>query len=194
ASAEDAWSTRPRPAPSVPAASTRRAAPARTASTACRPRRSDPRRRFVGWAKAHANTVRSFTTIECARRAHRDRAHWQRWWAQRANARLCPPYGIRAWRTSGRELHVFEVARLIVDADARRRDPAGELAGLDHLRHQALDEIAVAGRGQPLVPILRPGGGIDELARGRRVQVLELADVAMKRHVRHLELESHPRA
>ena len=34
------------------------------------------------------------------------------------------------------ELHVFEVARLVVDADARRRDPAREFAGLAHRLHQ----------------------------------------------------------
>src|SRR5262249_42759215 len=45
--------------------------------------------------------------------------------------------------TTLRDLHVFEVARLVVDADFGRRDPARELARL-HLRlHQALDKIAV---------------------------------------------------
>src|SRR2546423_9428 len=35
-----------------------------------------------------------------------------------------------------RDLHILEISRLVVDADARRRDPACELAGLDHLLHQ----------------------------------------------------------
>ena len=41
------------------------------------------------------------------------------------------------------DLHVFEVARLVVDADLRRRDPAGELGRLELRLHQALDEILV---------------------------------------------------
>src|SRR3954465_12564565 len=48
-------------------------------------------------------------------------------------------------------LHIFEVPRLVVDADARGRDPACEFAGLDHLLHQALDEFAIVTRGQPFV-------------------------------------------
>src|SRR5204863_9346066 len=48
-----------------------------------------------------------------------------------------------ARRWSGRDLHIFKIARLVVDADARWRDPARELAGLDHLLHQALGEFPV---------------------------------------------------
>ena len=55
-------------------------------------------------------------------------------WTRRAAAgrtawTACP----RPRGSSSRDLHVFEVAGLVVDADARRRDPARELAGLDHL-------------------------------------------------------------
>ena len=45
-------------------------------------------------------------------------------------------------RLSVRDLHVFEIARLVVDADLRRRDPAGELGRLELRLHQALDEVA----------------------------------------------------
>src|SRR5258708_31796644 len=68
--------------------------------------------------------------------------------------------GGTGWRAAkprsdlSRDLHVFEIARLVVDADARRRDPARELAGLDHLSHQALDEIAIGLRRQPFVLVL----------------------------------------
>ena len=55
----------------------------------------------------------------------------------------CPDRRSRTAQASRRKLHVFEIAGLVVDADARRRDPARELAGLDDLLHQALDEIAV---------------------------------------------------
>src|SRR5262247_4566571 len=89
---------------------------------------------------------------------------------------------------SSRELHVFEITRLVVDADARRRDPARELAGLDDLAHQALDEIAVILRRQPLVLLPLPRCGVDQLAGRGRLDVLELADLPVERHVRQLEL------
>src|SRR5262249_46533447 len=41
-----------------------------------------------------------------------------------------------------RDLYVFEIAGLVVDADPRRSDPAREFAGLDDLFHQAADELA----------------------------------------------------
>ncbi len=41
------------------------------------------------------------------------------------------------------DLHILEIAGLVVDADLGRRDPGGEAAGLGHRRHQRADEIAV---------------------------------------------------
>src|SRR5262245_25572779 len=93
---------------------------------------------------------------------------------------------------SSRELHVFEITRLVVDADARRRDPACELAGLDHLAHQALDEVAVVLRRQPLVLLLVPRSRFDQLAGRGCLDVLELADLPVERHVRQLEWEAPP--
>src|SRR5262249_9092342 len=92
---------------------------------------------------------------------------------------------------SSRELHVFEITRLVVDADTRRRDPACELAGFDHLTHQALYEVAVILRRQPLVLLLVPPCRVDQLPARRRRDVLELADLPVERHVRQLESEAH---
>src|SRR5262249_13586819 len=50
-----------------------------------------------------------------------------------------------------RNHHILELARLVVDADLGRRDPAGELAGLLHRLHQLSDELAIGLRGQPLI-------------------------------------------
>jgi hypothetical protein len=88
-----------------------------------------------------------------------------------------------------RDLHVFEIAGLVVDADARRRDPAGELAGLDHALHQAGDEIAVVLRRQPLARVALPGRLVDELAGRRHFHVLELADQAVKADMGQFEFE-----
>src|SRR5262245_1311165 len=63
-----------------------------------------------------------------------------------------------------RDFHVLEIARLVVDADARRRDPARELARLGDGLHQALDEVAVRRRRQPLILVARPAGVVDDLA------------------------------
>src|SRR5262249_30790248 len=92
---------------------------------------------------------------------------------------------------SSRELHVFEITRLVVDADTRRRDPACELAGFDHLTHQALYEVAVILRRQPLVLLLVPPCRVDQLPARRRRDVLELADLPVEHHVRQLESEAH---
>src|SRR5262249_61817707 len=78
--------------------------------------------------------------------------------------------------------------------DARRRDPACELAGFRDQPHQARDEIPVGRRRQPLVVVARPGRIIDDLACGRRGYVLELADLAVEGYMRQLELPLHARA
>ena len=93
-----------------------------------------------------------------------------------------------------RDLHVFEIARLVVDADARRRDPAGELAGLDDLFHQAADEIAVIFRWQPAAPVAGPRRLFDERARRRNFHILELADLAVKADMRQFEFERRRRS
>src|SRR5579863_7006294 len=90
---------------------------------------------------------------------------------------------------SRRDLHIFEIAGLVVDADARRGDPAGELARLGDPLHQADDEIAVGLRRQPLAEIAAPGGAVEDFARGRNLDVLELADLAMEADMRQRELE-----
>src|SRR3954447_17137422 len=56
------------------------------------------------------------------------------------------------------EPHVFEVDGLAVDTHDRRRDPPGELAGLDHAAHQRTHEGAVVLGGQPLALFRVPFG------------------------------------
>src|SRR5690242_986599 len=55
------------------------------------------------------------------------------------------PRRLRLLAMTSVDLHVFEVAWFVVDADARRRDPVGELSWLVLWPHQALD-IAVVVR------------------------------------------------
>src|SRR3954470_18366788 len=85
---------------------------------------------------------------------------------------------------SRRDLHVFEIARLVVDADLRWRDPARELPGLDHGVHEALDEVAVLPRRQPGVLLFLPSRLPDRLPFRRDLHVLELADLAVEGDVR----------
>ncbi len=87
------------------------------------------------------------------------------------------------------DLHILEIARLVVDADLGRRDPGRELAALPAGRHQALDEVAVRLGGQPLVLLLRPLGVAQHPAVGRGLDVGELADLAVEGDVRQLEPE-----
>ena len=87
------------------------------------------------------------------------------------------------------DLHVFEFARLVVDADLGRRDPAGELARL-HLRlHQAFDERAVVVGRQEFAAALAPIGIAQHVAVHIRLDAGKLADVAMEGDVRQLDLE-----
>ena len=86
----------------------------------------------------------------------------------------------RPGMTSRRDLHIFEIARLVVDADAGRGDPAGELAGLGDWLHQAADEIAIVLGRQPFAFVAVPGRLIDDEPRRRHVHVLELADLAVE--------------
>src|SRR6266487_765516 len=68
----------------------------------------------------------------------------------RASPSSATSFEISAGIASSRELHVFEITRLVVDADTRRRDPACEFAGLDDLAHQALDDDAVTSLNSPI--------------------------------------------
>src|SRR5579863_485342 len=90
---------------------------------------------------------------------------------------------------SGRDLHIFKIAGLIVDAEPRRRDPAGELARLGHRLHQADDEIAVVLRRQPFADLAVPGRFVNDHARRRYFYILEFADLAMEADMRQRELE-----
>src|ERR1051326_8336212 len=92
-------------------------------------------------------------------------------------------------RLSRRDLHILEFAGLVVDADLRRRDPVGELAGLAHRRHQRGDEIAVRGGRQIIALRLLPFGVAEQDAFRRGVDIPELADLAMERGVRQFEAE-----
>src|SRR5689334_5412647 len=56
------------------------------------------------------------------------------------------------------DLHVLEVAGLVVDADLGCRDPGGELTALPARRHQTGDEIAIVFGREPLVLLLLPVG------------------------------------
>src|SRR6516165_858193 len=76
-----------------------------------------------------------------------------------------------------RNHHILELPRLVVDADLGRRDPAGELAGLLHRLHQLGDELTVRLRGQPLILLPLPGGGVDQFAQRGGAHVAELADL-----------------
>src|SRR5271156_5884446 len=91
--------------------------------------------------------------------------------------------------TSRRDLHVLEVARLVVNADAWRRDPVRELARLRNRLHQADDEFAVRLRRQPFADFPIPRHPIDEDAGRRNFHVLELANLAMEADVRQFKLE-----
>src|SRR5262245_25127787 len=96
-------------------------------------------------------------------------------------ARECQHYSTPGeWRSGLVNLHVLEIAGLVVDADPRGRYPGGEFAALPAGRHQALDEIAVGLGGQPLVLPLGPLGLAQHLTRRRGLDVGELADVAVE--------------
>src|SRR5262245_3582884 len=86
-------------------------------------------------------------------------------------------------------LHVFEVAGLVVNADLGRRDPAGEFSRLRLRLHQALDEVAVGIRRQEFVAPLLPVRIAQDLPIRIGLDRGELADVAVERNMRQLELE-----
>src|SRR5882757_8670845 len=87
------------------------------------------------------------------------------------------------------DLHILEIARLVVDADLGRRDPGRELAGLGYRNHQRRDKIAVVRRRQPIGFALVPVGLVDQHAVRRGVDVPELADLAVEGDVGQRQLE-----
>src|SRR5258708_20230424 len=97
--------------------------------------------------------------------------------------------GMTTQQPSRLDLHIFEIAGLVVDADLGRRDPGGELAGLGDRLHQRGDEVAVVGRRQPFALSLVPGGLVDQHAVRCGVDILELADGAMEGDVRQRQFE-----
>src|SRR6516162_10000598 len=90
---------------------------------------------------------------------------------------------------SRRELHVFEIARLVVDADARRRDPARELSRVVDRFHQRGDEISIPDGGKPFVLLPLPCRRVEQPAVRRGMNVAKLADLAVEGNVGQLELE-----
>src|ERR1700730_5987076 len=56
------------------------------------------------------------------------------------------------------DLHIFEVARLVVDAGLGRSDPTRELAGPRFRLHQAFDVSAIGVRREEVVLLLFPIG------------------------------------
>src|SRR5262249_22398811 len=92
---------------------------------------------------------------------------------------------------SSRELHVFAITRLVVNAATRRGAPVCALAGSESRAHEALDEVAVFFRRHPLALLPAPRCRVDHLSGGRRFAVPELADLPVERHVRQLESEAH---
>src|SRR5438270_2115500 len=90
---------------------------------------------------------------------------------------MSPPYPLRL-RSAGGQLHVLEIARLAIDAGARRRDPRCEAAGLGDRPHQALDEQIVGGVRQELIAPPLPFLGAQQIAVGIGMNRGELADAA----------------
>src|SRR4051794_20160985 len=90
------------------------------------------------------------------------------------------------------EAHVLEIDRLAVDADRRRGDPVGELAGLDDASHQRRDEGPIFIARQPLALVRLPLSLVDYPPVGRHADAGERADLAVERLVRHDEALRQP--
>src|SRR6185369_7520596 len=86
--------------------------------------------------------------------------------------------------TVSAEADVLEIDRLAIDADRGRRDPAGELAGLDDAAHQRADERAVGRARQPFGLVRLPLVLADDAPLGRHADAGERADLAVERLVR----------
>src|SRR5882757_9369599 len=95
----------------------------------------------------------------------------------------------RPWVRASVEAYVLEVHRLPVDADGRGRDPAGELARLDHPAHQRGDKGAVSLARQPVRQVGLPLQVGHHVPIRRHVHPGEGADLAVKRLVRNPQPE-----
>src|SRR5271166_961607 len=91
--------------------------------------------------------------------------------------------------TASVNLHILEIAGLVVDADARGGDPAGVLAGLVTGLHQGIDELHVRVVGQPGAGPDLPLLLFQNLARGAHAMAGEFADLAVEPFMRLHELE-----
>src|ERR1700733_13629815 len=87
------------------------------------------------------------------------------------------------------DLHIFEIARLTVDADAGRGDPARVFARLVARLHQRNDEGHVVFVGQPVAALRVPLIFGEDFAGRADALALELADPAIEALVRLDELE-----
>src|SRR6202034_391237 len=96
----------------------------------------------------------------------------------------------RPGMTLRRDFHVFEIARLVIDADAGRGDPAGELPRFGDRLHHAADEIAVGLRRLHFAFVAELVRLVGDESRRRDMHVLELADLAMEADMRQLEPKS----
>src|ERR1700729_3994855 len=90
------------------------------------------------------------------------------------------------------DLHIFEIARLTVDADAGRGDPARIFARLVARLHQRHDEGHVVSVGQPVAALCAPLFLGEELAARGDALAPELADPAIEALVGLDELEVDP--
>src|SRR5579863_1843271 len=88
-----------------------------------------------------------------------------------------------------RDLHVLEVAGLVVDPDARRGDPARVFAWFVTGLHQRADEAHVVVVGQPVATSRCPLLFGQHLAGGAYAMARKLADAAVEALVRLDELE-----
>src|SRR3974377_61111 len=97
-------------------------------------------------------------------------------------------HDIKFFPTSN-DLHVLELARLVVEAHLGLRYPARELARLELRLHQAFDEVAVGIARQEVAPLVLPLRIAQQYPVHVRLDLGELADVAVKGDVRQFDLE-----
>jgi hypothetical protein len=89
-----------------------------------------------------------------------------------------------------RDLHIFEVARLVVDADLGRRDPAANLPARSPAHQVAMKSpSSFDGSHWSLRFATRV---VEQIARRRRLHVLELADLAVEGDMRQSKLCTDP--
>ena len=87
------------------------------------------------------------------------------------------------------QFDVFEIARLVVDANLGRRNPRCILAGFIAGLHQRLDIIAIGLGWQPFVLALGPFVGRDDVAIGVDSDSREHTDLTVEPFVGQLQFE-----